>query len=336
MIIWMIYIYISPQNFWRRTELRIARYIHQGAESYGVFQGNNEIFDLPKLGKIQEKFIPPTIDRFVSLGLEAENLVKDIVNDVPECQSKEFILEKNDVTIKAPVISPPKIICLGLNYKDHANEAKASLPDEPIIFMKPRTAMIGPEEPVRKPGFVKKLDYEVELATIIGKMGKNIPVSKAHEHIFGYTVFNDISARDIQFKDGQWTRGKSFDTFAPFGPCITTAAQIGDPNNLRLWTRVNGETRQNSSTKNMLFNVYEIVHHLSRVMTLEPCDLIATGTPAGVAAFMKPKPRFLKPGDVVELEVENIGILRNPIVEDTATTRKPKAKFVPKYMMRTR
>jgi 2-keto-4-pentenoate hydratase/2-oxohepta-3-ene-1,7-dioic acid hydratase in catechol pathway len=300
--------------------MRIARYMYRGAESYGVFQGNDEIVDLIKLGKIQRKPVPQSIDTFISLGSVAEKLAKDMVDDVLKSQSKKVILERSEVTVKAPVISPPKIICLGLNYKDHAEEAGASLPNEPIIFMKPRTAIIGPEEPVRKPSFVKKLDYEVELATIIGKMGKDIPISKVREHIFGYTVFNDISARDIQFKDGQWTRGKSFDTFAPFGPCIMTTAQIEDPDNLRLWTRVNGETRQNSSTKHMLFNVYEIVHHLSRVMTLEPCDLIATGTPAGVAAFMKPTPRFLKPGDVVEVEVENIGILRNPIVEDAVTT----------------
>jgi 2-keto-4-pentenoate hydratase/2-oxohepta-3-ene-1,7-dioic acid hydratase in catechol pathway len=299
--------------------LKIAHYTHQGTESYGVFQGNNGIIDLPNLGKTLGKKIPSNIDALISQGWEVEKFVKGMTDDVPQTQGEKFTFKISEVTFKAPVVSPPKIICLGLNYRDHAEEAKAKLPDEPIIFMKPRTAIVNPGEPVRKPRFVKKLDYEVELAVIIGKTGKNIPASKAKNHIFGYTVFNDISARDIQFKDGQWTRGKSFDTFAPFGPCITTVAQIGDPNNLRLWTRVNGETMQNSSTKHMLFNVYEIVHHLSRVMTLEPCDLIATGTPSGVAAFMKPAPIFLKPGDIVEVEVENIGILRNPIVEDTAT-----------------
>lgn len=296
--------------------MRIARYVHQGTESYGVVQVNGRIVDLPELAKIRRKTVPSTIDGLVSQGSAAENLVKDILDGAPKSQ-KKFILEKNAIKLKAPVIAPPKIICLGLNYKDHAEEAEAALPDEPVIFIKPRTAIISPEEPVRKPCFVRKLDYEVELAAIMGKTGKNVPASKAHEYIFGYTVFNDISARDIQFKDGQWTRGKSFDTFAPFGPCITTSDQIGDPNNLHLWTRVNGETRQNSSTKNMLFNVYEIVHHLSRVMTLEPCDIITTGTPAGVAAFMKPVPRFLEPGDIVEVEAENIGTLRNPITKDT-------------------
>ncbi len=278
------------------------------------------ITDLPELAKIQGKTVPLTIDGLISQGSVAEELVKDVLDGAPKSRNTRFVLERKAVKIKAPVASPPKIICLGLNYRDHAEEAKIPLPDEPIIFMKPRTAITDPEEPVRKPTFVKRLDYEVELAAVIGKTGKNIPASRAHEYIFGYTVFDDISARDIQFKDGQWTRGKSFDTFAPFGPCIVTSEQIGDPNNLRLWTRVNGETRQDSSTNRMLFNVYEIVHHLSRVMTLEPCDIIATGTPAGVAAFMKPKPKFLEPGDVVEVEVENIGILRNTIAEDAALT----------------
>jgi len=211
---------------------------------------------------------------------------------------------------------PPKIICLGLNYRDHAEESKIKIPDEIVIFMKPRTCIIGPDEPIMKPSFVKKLDYEVELAIIIGKRGKNIPVSAAKKYIFGFTVFNDVSARDIQFKDGQWTRGKSFDTFAPIGPCITTVSQIGDPNNLKLCTRVNNEIRQKSTTKDMIFNVYEVVNQLSCVMTLEPCDIIATGTPSGVAAFMKPKPQFLMPGDIVEVDVEKIGNLRNSIIEE--------------------
>jgi len=299
--------------------LRIVRYVHQGTESYGILQGDGKIIDLPELAKAQEKNVPQNIDGLISQGSAAEELVKDVLEGAPKGQNAKFVLKNDVVNLKAPVTAPPKIICLGLNYRDHAEEAKLALPDEPIIFMKPRTAISDPGEPVRKPSFVHRLDYEVELAAVIGKMGKNIPALKAHEHIFGYTVFDDISARDIQFKDGQWTRGKSFDTFAPYGPCIVTSEQIGNPNNLRLWTRVNDETRQDSSTSRMVFSVYEVVHHLSRVMTLEPCDIIATGTPAGVAAFMKPKPRFLKPGDVIEVEVENIGILRNPIIKDVST-----------------
>jgi len=231
-------------------------------------------------------------------------------------EKRNATISVDDVTLLAPVLSPPKIICLGLNYKDHAKEQGKDIPDEPILFMKPRTAIIGPDQPIIRPKSVRQLDYEVELAIVIGRKGKNIPVSETKNYIFGYTVFNDISARDIQFKDKQWTRGKSFDTFAPMGPCITTVNQIEDPNNLSVRTRVNDELRQNSSTKNMVFNVYEIVHHLSQVMTLEPGDIIATGTPAGVGVFMKPKPKFLSPGDLVEIEIEKIGTLRNIVSKE--------------------
>lgn len=179
--------------------------------------------------------------------------------------------------------------------------------------MKPHTAVVGPDEPIVKPSFVKELDYEAELAVVIGRKGKNITIEKAEKHIFGYTCFNDVSARDIQFKDGQWTRGKSFDTFAPMGPWITSTDQIGDPKTLWIRTRVNGELRQDSSTRNMVSNVYMIIHELSRVMTLEPCDVIATGTPAGVGFAWKPQAKFLSVGDVVEIEIENIGILRNRV-----------------------
>jgi len=237
-----------------------------------------------------------------------------MVQDSTENQRRKATVRLADAKLLAPVVSPSKIICLGLNYRDHVAEQSAAIPDEPIIFMKPRTSVVGPDAPIVKPSSVKQLDYEAELAIIIGKKGKDISVENAENHVFGYTCFNDVSARDIQFKDKQWTRGKSFDTFAPTGPCITTTDQIGDVSSLWIRTWVNGELRQNGSTSSMVFNVYQIVHHLSRVMTLEPCDLIATGTPAGVAFKMKPEPRFLMPGDVVEIEIENIGKLRNRVV----------------------
>ena len=298
--------------------LKVVRYIHGGNESYGILR-SSEILNLPRLATLGGFTVPASIDGLISLGSEGEDQLGKITGALlrlSDDKKEEVTVGRSEVVLRAPVTAPPKIVCLGLNYRDHAEEGGAKVPDEPVIFMKPRTAVIGPGEPIVKPRFVKRLDYEVELAVVMGRRGRNIPVSQAGDYIFGYTVFNDVSARDIQFKDGQWTRGKSFDTFAPIGPCITTAEQIGDPNNLRMWTRVNGETRQNSSTRMMLFNVYEIIHHLSRVMTLEPCDVIATGTPAGVAAFMKPEPRFLEPGDTVEVEVENIGILRNQVQEE--------------------
>jgi len=297
--------------------LRLIRFLRAGTESYGILTTPSEILDLVSLSKALKHPIPQSLDKLISFGIEGLNFIERLIHNSTKSQRRKTNIKLRSVKILAPVASPPKIICLGLNYRDHAAEQNAPLPDEPIIFLKPRTAVIGPDEPIVKPAFVKELDYEAELAVIIGKKGKTVPVEDAKDHIFGYTCFNDVSARDIQFKDKQWTRGKSFDTFAPMGPCITTTDQIGDPNNLRISTRVNCELRQNSSTRNMVFNVYQIVHQLSRVMTLEPGDVIATGTPAGVAFAMKPKPKFLSIGDVVEIEIENIGKLRNYVVAAT-------------------
>jgi 2-keto-4-pentenoate hydratase/2-oxohepta-3-ene-1,7-dioic acid hydratase in catechol pathway len=294
--------------------LKLVRFTYNKVESFGTITNSSELIDLHKLSKIKERSITTSMDKLVALGQDGLNKVKDLLKDSTQKDKRKATLKLSKVKVLAPVLSPPKTICLGLNYRDHAAEQKASLPDEPILFMKPRTAIIGPDEPIVKPYFVKQLDYEAELAVVIGRKGKNIAVEEAKKHIFGYTCFNDVSARDIQFKDKQWTRGKSFDTFAPMGPCITTTDQIGDPTNLQVRAWVNGELRQNGSTSNMVFNVHQIVRELSRVMTLEPCDIIATGTPAGVGFHMKPEPKFLKEGDIVEIEVEKIGKLRNKVV----------------------
>jgi 2-keto-4-pentenoate hydratase/2-oxohepta-3-ene-1,7-dioic acid hydratase in catechol pathway len=249
------------------------------------------------------------------LGQKGQRKVESLVREADAKVRAKALVSLDDAKILAPLSYPPKIVCLGLNYRDHIAEQNAAMPDDMIIFMKPRTAIIGPDDLIVKPPFVSKLDYEAELAVVIGKRGKDISLEEARQHILGYTCFNDVSARDIQFKDKQWTRGKSFDTFAPIGPCITTTDQIGDPCSLFIRTRVNGKLRQNSSTNKMVFNVYQIVHKLSRVMTLEPCDIIATGTPAGVGFAMKPEPRFLQPRDIVEIEIENIGTLVNRVAE---------------------
>ncbi len=292
--------------------MKLVRYFHSGVESYG-FLINEEVMCLPTLSKALKHPLPTDLENLMSLGAEGATAAEELMRDSPADARRKATLRTDDVTLLAPVPSPPKIICLGLNYRDHAEEQGAKIPKDIIIFIKPRTAIIGPNESIVYPSFVKKLDYEAELAVIIGRRGKNIPISDVEKHIFGYTAFNDVSARDIQFGDKQWTRGKSFDTFAPMGPCITIARQIPNPNNLWMRTRVNGELRQNSSTRNMVFSVYEVVHRLSRVMTLEPGDVIATGTPAGVAAFMKPHPKYLLPSDTVEVEIEKIGALRNVV-----------------------
>ena len=298
--------------------MRITRYLIEGNENFGVLINDDKlVVSLPKLAKLLDEKFPRRLEDFIALGIGGIKKAERLLKKVSEYYLKRASSRIKDVKLLAPIAFPPKIVCLGLNYRDHAAEQDAPIPEDPIIFLKPHTAIIGPNENIVKPSFVKQLDYEAELAIVIGRKAKNVPVSKAKSHIFGYTILNDVSARDIQFKDKQWTRGKSFDTFAPTGPCITTANQLHDPSNLSIQTWVNNELRQNSTTKNMVFNVQEIIHHLSRVMTLEPCDIIATGTPAGVGFAIKPKPKFLKAGDVIKITIEKIGTLSNKVVEQT-------------------
>jgi 2-keto-4-pentenoate hydratase/2-oxohepta-3-ene-1,7-dioic acid hydratase in catechol pathway len=296
--------------------MRIARYSNNvKLGGYGALI-NDKIVSLPKLAKLAGKKLTARLEEFITLGAEGVRRAEELIENADDSEIEHASLSINQTKLLAPIKFPPKIICLGLNYRDHAAEQNAPIPDEPIIFFKPRTAIIGPNEKIVKPSFVNQLDYEAELAVIMGRKAKNVKVSEAKAYIFGYTIMNDVSARDIQFKDKQWTRGKSFDTFAPTGPCITTTNQLGDMLNLSIRTWVNGELRQNSSTKNMVFTVEEIIHYLSRVMTLEPCDIIATGTPAGVGFAMKPEPKFLRDGDVVRIEIEGVGVLENIVAEE--------------------
>jgi len=275
---------------------------------------NQTILCIPALAKHLEKEIPLKLEGFIADGGETLEKTEEMLNNAKRNDVESFSTPLSLVELLAPVDFPPKIICLGLNYFDHVAETNSTVPNEPIIFMKPHTAVTGPKQKIIKPQFVKQLDYEGELCIVMGKIAKNISASEAKNHIFGYTIFNDVSARDFQFKDKQWTRGKSFDTFAPIGPCITVENQLRNTGDLDIRTWVNGELRQNGNTRNMILNVNQIVHQLSLVMTLEPCDIIATGTPAGVGLAMKP-PHFLKHGDVVQIEIEGIGLLENSVEE---------------------
>jgi 2-keto-4-pentenoate hydratase/2-oxohepta-3-ene-1,7-dioic acid hydratase in catechol pathway len=296
------------------STLKIARYSFQNEESYGIVN-QQTVVSLHALAKSFKIDFPPKLEDLIAEGDYALQKAEKLLKNTSHRDIDAILMPLSAVSLLAPIAFPPKIVCLGLNYFDHANETRSAIPEEPIIFMKPHTALIGPNQKIIKPKFVKELDYEGELCIVIGKKGKHIPVKKAVEYIFGYMIFNDVSARDFQFKDGQWTRGKSFDTFAPTGPYIITKSQLKNTDNLAIRTWVNGDLRQNGTTRNMVFNVSQIVHHLSRIMTLEPGDIIATGTPAGVGFAMKPK-CFLKEGDVVRIEIERIGILQNVVEEE--------------------
>jgi 2-keto-4-pentenoate hydratase/2-oxohepta-3-ene-1,7-dioic acid hydratase in catechol pathway len=214
---------------------------------------------------------------------------------------------------RAPLRFPTKIVAIGLNYADHAREAQMEIPTEPMLFAKFPNAIIGPNEPIRfRRSDSTEVDYECELAAIIGTRTRDVAVDRALEVVFGYTVCNDVSARDAQFSDGQFSRAKSFDSFCPLGPAIVTADEIPDPQDLAIRTRLNGQTVQDSTTGQMIFSVAELISYLSRFMTLEPGDVIATGTPAGVGMARRP-PLYLDDGDVIEVEVDGIGILSNPV-----------------------
>ncbi|MEN3284584.1 MAG: hypothetical protein V7607_5724 [Solirubrobacteraceae bacterium] len=211
-------------------------------------------------------------------------------------------------------VRPRKIVAIGLNYRDHIAEAGVEAPSAPLVFAKFPSAIIGPDEPiVIDRAVTERVDWEVELGVVIARRMRNVPEEDALSHVFGYTVANDVSSRDLQFADGQWVRGKSLDTFCPVGPWVVTADEIPDPQSLRLRTRVNGETVQDASTFQMVFSVAELLAYCSRSFTLEPGDLVLTGTPWGCGEFMDPK-RSLQDGDVVEVEIDAIGTLRNPVV----------------------
>ncbi len=257
--------------------MRIVRFEMQGRSGYGILEGEqiSVLWDTPYEG--------------------------GLANTTGE------VMSLPEVTLLAPC-QPSKIIALGLNYRDHAAEIGHPLPTEPLIFMKPSTAVIGPDEDIIYPAMSRRVDYEAELAVVIGKPCRHVQEAEFRNYVLGYTCINDVTARDLQQKDGQFTRSKSFDTFAPLGPWIET--EIADPDNLTVEAFLNGKRRQHSSTRNLVFPVATLVAFISRIMTLLPGDVIATGTPAGIGP--------MAPGDLVEIRVEGIGALQNRLVPERA------------------
>ena len=212
-----------------------------------------------------------------------------------------------------PIERPGKIVCVGLNYRDHAEEQGVALPEAPLLFAKWQNTLIGPGEPIVIPPIVTKCDYEAELGVVIGTTVRNASAENALEAVAGYICLNDVSARDLQFGDGQWTRGKSPDTFCPVGPRLVPRDEVPDPQALSIRAILNGTPMQDSTTANMVFGVADVIAYITRAITLEPGDLIATGTPAGVGAFRDP-PVFMQPGDEITIEIEGLGSLTNPVV----------------------
>lgn len=291
--------------------MKVARIRKRNEETFALV--NNE--DQNRLilrGEIQKQnhfALPDSLEDFV-FG-DYWQKISDRLDKLPYSHSL------NEFDILPPITRTFKIICLAFNYTDQATWVRfgKNPPTEPVIYLKPRTSLIGPFEIIICPKFVKQLDYEGELALVIGKQCKNVAQEDALSYVAGYFIMNDISARDIQFVDKQYSRAKGFDTFGPCGPWLTTADEIPDPSNLQLTTRVNGEVRQNSSTKNLVLKVEKIIHRLSKVMTLEPGDIISTGTPSGTAlSFSSHLNAYLRHDDIVEVEIEKLGKIRNPVV----------------------
>ncbi len=223
------------------------------------------------------------------------------------------VVPLSEVRLRAPITRPAKIVAIGLNYEDHANETGQELPEKPIVFAKYPNTIVGPGEPIRIPPITEQVDYEAELAVVIGQRAKNVSEGEALEYVFGYMNGNDVSSRDLQFSEGgQWTRSKSIDTFAPIGPYIVTRDEVPDPQSLSIRCMLNGEVVQDGTTSDMVFSVAELVSFLSHGMTLEPGDIILTGTPAGVG-FVRDPQLFMQPGDEVTVEIEGLGALTNPV-----------------------
>jgi 2-keto-4-pentenoate hydratase/2-oxohepta-3-ene-1,7-dioic acid hydratase in catechol pathway len=283
-----------------------VRYAHLATQArpLAAIVGNKVVPLADELGTIA------SLDELVGAG---PNAWRDAEAAAARLAGDGYAIE--EVELAAPLAAPSKILCVGLNYRDHATEANLDLPAAPLIFAKLRSTLIGHGQAIVHPSDQsEKVDWEAELAVVVGRRLRHADAATAMDAVFGYTAANDVSARDVQFADGQWMRGKSFDTFCPVGPWVVTADEYGDPSARRLSATVNGETMQDSSTSQMVFGVAEILSYISTFATLEPGDLVLTGTPAGVGGFRQP-PVFLRPGDRVDVYVEGVGVLSNPVVE---------------------
>ena len=278
--------------------MKLVRFGEAGQERPGVIDKNGHVRDLSAHVR----------------DISGETLSDEGLNRIAAIDPSSLPLVSDGVRLGPPVATPSKFVAIGLNYSDHAAEVGAAIPSEPIIFLKAVTSLSGPNDPVEKPRGSTKLDWEVELGLVIGKRGKYVDEADALAHVAGYCLANDVSERNFQTeRQGQWTKGKSHDTFGPIGPWLVTRDDIADPHDLNMWLDVNGERQQTGSTATMIFKVPKIVSHVSQFMTLLPGDVIVTGTPPGVGTGKKP-PRFLNVGDVVTLGVEGLGTQRQQIV----------------------
>ncbi len=284
--------------------MKLCTFDHAGAPRAGVVL-EDEVVDLASAA--------PDLPREVGALLAVGDAALRAAETAAVRAKQRIPLER--VQLRAPILRPPKFLAIGLNYADHVAESGLETPKFPTVFNKQSTCVAGHGEGVHMPRVSTSLDYEGELGFVIGRRCRHVPRARAHEVIAGYAIVNDVSVRDWQFRVPTWTMGKSFDTHGPIGPWITTPDEVGDPHGLRLRTWVNGELRQDSNTKHLIFDCAAIVEHLTTAFTLEPGDVIATGTPSGVGIAMKP-PKLLQVGDVMRIEIGGLGVLENRVVAE--------------------
>ena len=285
--------------------MRFVTFELNGQAHPGVLSGNSEVVDLSSEGFT-------TLLDLIRIGPLAYTQAEKLLASPPSGTTHAL----DQVRLLAPIPKPGKIICVGLNYLDHAKETGAEIPKVPTIFNKFSTAVIGPGDNVVLPRVSKAPDYEAEFAFVLGSGGRNIAASDWADHIFGYTILNDVTARDYQRATTQWLMGKTFDTFAPIGPWIVTRDEIADPHDLDIQLEIGGEILQDSNTRELIFKIPDLIAFLSSVFTLEPGDIVSTGTPAGVGFARKP-PRYLRAGEEMVVRIESIGELRNPVVAES-------------------
>ncbi len=287
--------------------MKLVTFEVDGTPRLGALREHNGREFITDLNRAEPRLATNMIE-FLNGGDQALALAQKALASNPPEQG----IVRSAARLKAPVPRPGKMICIGLNYRDHAAESNQAVPEYPTVFAKYANCVIGPGEKIVIPPVTAKPDYEIELGVIIGKRARNVSEADALNYVAGYVPFNDVSARDYQMRTSQWTIGKAFDTFGPMGPALVTRDEIPEPHNLNLQLSIGGEVLQSSNTRNLIFSINQLIAYLTAVMTLEPGDLIATGTPAGVGAARTP-PRFLKPGDVVRIEIERLGVLENPV-----------------------
>ena len=288
--------------------MKLARFETAGRAALGVMRGEETIIDLAVA--LDDATLTDSMAGFLARGSAALAAAQNAVQNAPE----SALLPLASVRLLAPVGDPPKIMCIGQNYRDHCIEQNQPIPERAILFSKYSTAINDPGGEIKLLEISDKIDYEAELAVVIGKKGRNIAEADALKYVVGYLCANDVTARDIQKGDGQWVRGKSPDTFLPIGPCLVTADEIADPHDLDISLTLNGQTMQQSNTSNLIFKIPFLIAYLSQTMTLLPGDILSTGTPGGVGVFRDP-PIFLKSGDTVSVTISGLGTLTNTVIK---------------------